>query len=91
MNPRSLTSTICGIYLIGCTSTGKVYIGRSSDVSERIKSHFYILRKGTHYNSDFQRDFNEFGEDNFYNEILKTIDTGDNETLIKSEQEFLNL
>ena len=91
MNSRSPTSTTCGIYLIGCTSTGKVYIGRSSDVGERIKSHFYILRKGTHYNSDFQRDFNKFGEDHFYSEILKTVEVDDNETLIKSEQEFLNL
>ena len=90
MNFRPSNSDKSGIYMIRCLRNGKVYIGRSSDIGGRLMAHYYILRKGTHYNSEFQRDFSLFGEDAFVCDILKLISSEDNELLVSEEQEFIN-
>ena len=79
-----------GIYQIHCSATGKVYIGRSSDINERILGHLYILRKGTHYNRELQLDFNTFGESTFSCKVLKILSENDNEKLATEEQFFIS-
>lgn len=90
MNFRLSNSDKSGIYMIRCLRNEKVYIGRSSDIDGRLMAHYYILRKGTHYNSEFQRDFDLFGEDAFVCDILKLVSSEDKELLVLEEQEFIN-
>ena len=90
MNFRLSNSDKSGIYMIRCLRNEKVYIGRSSDIGGRLMAHYYILRKGTHYNSEFQKDFDLFGEDAFVCDILKLVSSEDNMLLISEEQEFIN-
>lgn len=39
-------------------------------IGERVAGHFYILRKGTHYNRKLQIDFDLYGELHFTFEVL---------------------
>lgn len=50
-----------GVYLIICKKNGKVYIGRSSDIRKRIKTHLYQLRHGIHHNCNLQDDYDKYG------------------------------
>lgn len=52
------------VYAIRCTKTGKMYIGRSSDVRTRIKTHFNELKRGKKTGL-FQSEYDEFGRDAF--------------------------
>lgn len=69
------------IYAIRCTLNDKVYIGRSYRFEARIREHFLELRKGkkTEYrpgygrvSSDFQVDYNKYGEEYFEVYVLET-------------------
>ena len=60
------------IYAIRCKENGKLYIGRSYRVKNRIREHFLSLRKGktdkldtTYKKTGFQDDYNKYGEDAF--------------------------
>ena len=58
-----------GIYKITCKENGKVYIGRSINIDERLKSHKRSLVSGKHINKKLQADFNKYGEDAFVFEV----------------------
>lgn len=60
------------VYAIQHNITKKIYIGSSSNVTDRYWNHIYRLRKGKHQNIDMQRDFDEYGE-NYSLFILDTI------------------
>jgi group I intron endonuclease len=60
-----------GIYTITCTSSGKMYVGLTTNFQERWSNHKTTLRKGTHRNSYLQRVWNKYGESNFLFEILE--------------------
>ena len=60
-----------GIYKITCKENGKIYIGRSINIDERLKSHKRSLVAGRHINKKLQTDFNEYGEDAFVFEVEK--------------------
>lgn len=49
-----------GIYKIINTSNGKIYIGQSKDIEQRIEQHSRALEKGTHENKFMQKDYNIF-------------------------------
>ena len=67
------------IYAIRCEQNGKVYIGRTQDIERRLREHITELRNGNKriYNgrgygpSDFQKDFNKYGESAFEIYILE--------------------
>lgn len=52
----------CAIYAITNVVNGKLYVGSSVDMRQRINRHFNHLRKGVHYNEKLQRAFNKYGE-----------------------------
>lgn len=54
-----------GIYAIRCNATGRMYIGMSSHIVERVDTHLQELRRNGHTNPQLQADFNEYGEKNF--------------------------
>ena len=63
-----------GIYKIFCKSTGRVYIGSSSNVEYRLTSHKYALRTNTHSNKLMQEDYNKYGLDMFDFSIIEECD-----------------
>lgn len=60
-----------GIYLITNTVNGKVYVGQSTDVRDRIWHHQSALRHNRHENSHLQRSWNKYGGENFTFEIIE--------------------
>lgn len=55
-----------GIYKIENILNGKVYIGSSSNIENRIAQHKQDLKRNRHHSFKLQNDFNEFGcFDNF--------------------------
>lgn len=57
-------------YRIVCFRNGRVYVGITVDFEKRRSQHLSNLRGGKH-NREIQKDYNEFGEDAFYFEILE--------------------
>ncbi|MFQ5979471.1 MAG: GIY-YIG nuclease family protein [Candidatus Heimdallarchaeota archaeon] len=70
-------NVIPGIYAIINIETGKVYIGQSMQVWNRLESHLGQLRRGSHSNNDLQKDFEKYGENSFKIRILYFIERED--------------
>jgi len=79
---------VSGIYAIICTKTWRSYVGSSINTGKRIESHMTLLKKGTHENSDIQLDFNTYGPDCFYSEILEFCSEND---LLSRESIWFNI
>jgi group I intron endonuclease len=60
-----------GIYAIFSKIDGKVYIGRSVNITDRVCHHFMHLKKNKHTNRRLQCAFNVYGRDNFYYKVLE--------------------
>ena len=54
-----------GIYVIKNLENGKKYIGQSSDLLFRKKSHFSLLKLKKHRNTHLQSAWNKYGEESF--------------------------
>jgi len=54
-----------GIYAIYWLNTGKVYVGQSINVSQRINRHFHELKNNIHYNRKLQEEYNKDSDCNF--------------------------
>lgn len=78
----------CGIYKITCTTTGKFYIGSSSEIKRRWVVHKYRLKHGIHINPYLQSVYNKYGLDSFLFEIIEEVE--DKNNLLKIEQEWLD-
>lgn len=85
---------VSGIYRIINIVTGKMYIGQSLDVKNRIRVHRYQLKKGNHGNDFLSRSYNIHGASNFIYEILYTIEDKTKEQAIhilnEKEEYFIN-
>lgn len=77
----------CGIYRIYNTKNDKIYIGSSKNLKSRKKQHFLSLKNNVHYCKEMQNDFNFFGEENFYFEVIITCDK---EYLLYYEQQIID-
>ena len=60
-----------GVYKITNTQNNKVYIGQSTDIEKRFKTHKKKLRKGSHENCYLQDDWTVYGEDAFSFEVVQ--------------------
>lgn len=49
------------IYKLTLRSTGKIYVGQTSNVEERVKQHVFSLSRGTHNNKAMQEDWTKYG------------------------------
>lgn len=58
------------IYCIACKANGCAYIGSTLHEEERISRHLRHLKKNKHFNKLMQEDYNKYGKDQFYVEIL---------------------
>ena len=70
---------ICGIYMIKCIANDKTYIGSSSDVIRRIKTHKRELENGSHNNLLLQHEYTKYGADKF---VFKVLDKDLEEELL---------
>jgi group I intron endonuclease len=62
-----------GIYQIRNGVTGKIFVGKSKNLHGKSNSFKFQLRHGSHMNSDLQNDFNIYGEDNFFFEVVDEL------------------
>lgn len=51
-----------GVYQLVCTKNGRRYIGCSTNLVERGRSHIRQLRRGNHSYKEMQKDYNKYGE-----------------------------
>jgi group I intron endonuclease len=77
----------CGVYCLQCLANGKLYIGSSKNVRNRILRHFTRLRNNKSENPDLQREYNLAGEENFQVAILILCKP---DKLLKWEQFYLD-
>ena len=59
------------IYAIRCKKNGKLYIGRTTRLDNRIKSHFCELKTERHNNKLLVEDYKRFGRENFEVYVLE--------------------
>lgn len=69
-----LTLPPMGIYRIKNIANGKIFIGSSLNLHGKSNSFKFQLKSGLHVNSELQKDFNIFGEENFVFEIVDTLE-----------------
>lgn len=59
------------VYKITNRVNGKFYIGSTCDIKRRMHEHFGELRRNVHCSKKFQSDYDTYGRDSFYVEILE--------------------
>jgi hypothetical protein len=62
-----------GIYRIKNRSSGKIYIGKATDLNGKLNSEKFQLRNNMHMNKELQGDFNAMGEEEFTFEVLDRL------------------
>ena len=85
-NPLSNRS---GVYALYCPTTLRSYVGYSTNVGRRVKTHLAALRRGKHANSALQSDFNKLGESVFLPRLV--IESPDSEWGYQLEANLIKL
>lgn len=70
---RKETPTTGGIYKIECLANGRVYVGSSSNLRQRLVTHLTRLRAGHHDNRLVQRAWAKYGEESFRASIVEHV------------------
>jgi predicted GIY-YIG superfamily endonuclease len=68
---------IIGVYFIACRANGRLYIGSSSDVYQRMCGHIAKLRSGKHPHKVMLMDFTKHGESEFSFTIERSLASAD--------------
>jgi group I intron endonuclease len=78
----------CGIYMVICNITEKVYIGQSNNLEYRLSQykHLAVLNQVKIY-----RSLKKYGFENHKFEIIETIDNYDQDILDQKEQYYMDL
>jgi group I intron endonuclease len=63
-----------GVFQIKNTVNNKVFLGSTTNLEGIQNSQMYKLAEGFHKNKQLQKEFAQFGKDNFVFEILETIE-----------------
>lgn len=61
------------IYTIRCKANGKIYVGSTSNISQRHSTHFQNLKSGAHHSKEMQEDYKKYGEDGFVFKVVKYV------------------
>jgi group I intron endonuclease len=70
-----------GVFQIRNKVNDKIYVESSGDLVAIWNRHKFELKMGSHPNVDLQKDWNDFGEENFVYEILSEIKQDDAKTV----------
>ena len=77
-----------GVYLLKCIPLNRIYIGSTNQsFRARFSNHYKFLKSNNLGNKELQKDFNEYGENNFEFEILGLYTE---DLTVKYEQEFID-
>ena len=85
--PRNIPYKTSGIYMLRCTTTGRMYIGSAVCLRRRLMRHIHDLNNQAHFNIKIQRAWNKYGESAFEFFILELV-VRDN--LIEREQYWID-
>ncbi|MBN2408663.1 MAG: GIY-YIG nuclease family protein [Candidatus Aminicenantes bacterium] len=66
-----------GIFQVKNTANGKVLLGSSLNLEGPLNSHKFMLTIGHHRNEALQKEWNEYGPENFVFEILEVVKVKD--------------
>ena len=83
-----MMNNISGVYIIKNSVNGKVYIGASRDIYNRLCMHKWKLRTNTHVNEHLQNAFNKYGESAF---TFETFEECDEEVIYSQENYWCNM
>ncbi len=67
-----------GIYQVKNTVNGRMLLGSSLNLEGPLNRHKFLLKIGSHTNKSLQKDWDEFGPENFVFEILEEVKLIDN-------------
>lgn len=82
---------ICCIYRItSAIHPDRIYIGSTSDFTDRVRKHKSHLKHKTHHNIKLQSHVNKYGIDDFTFEIVEVIQFTTLENLIEREQYYID-
>lgn len=62
-----------GVFQVKNVKNGKVLLGSSLNLEGSLNKHRFMLRIGSHTNKALQKDWDEFGADQFIFEILEEV------------------
>ncbi len=81
-----------GIFQVKNTANGKVLLGSSLNLEGPLNRHRFMLRIGSHTNKALQKDWDEFGPDQFVFEILEEVKRKDDPNFnLKDELTLLEM
>src|SRR5689334_10842567 len=79
-----------GVFQVRNLANGKVLLGSSLNLEGPLNKHRFMLQINSHPNKELQKDWNEFGPDQFTFEILETIPVKDDPNFnLKDEMTLL--
>jgi predicted GIY-YIG superfamily endonuclease len=76
-----------GVYL-ATTPSGRMYIGRSVNMRQRVLSHLSMLQNGNHYNEQMQRSFDKYKGKIKWSVLMQTDDEA---SAVHYEQQFIEM
>lgn len=88
------TDNNCGVYIISCNNTNKIYIGSSKNIRKRWKRHVSDLKSSRHHSFVLQKDFNLYGEDAFFIKSIfpcPEVELREREKIMIESKDFDNL
>ena len=75
-----------GVFQVRNKSNGKVLLGSSLNLEGPLNAHKFMLTIGRHRNDVLQREWNEFGADQFAFEILEIVKVKDDPNFNLSDE-----
>lgn len=75
------------VYKITNKINNKFYVGSTCNLNRRMREHFGDLKRGCHYSTDMQKDYDKYGRDSFSVIVLEECD----DSIVKDvEQKYID-
>lgn len=71
---NNIENDVSGVYCIKNTVNNKTYIGISTDLKHRIKTHYHKLQNSNHHNKHLQKSVNFYNLDHFTVEVIELVE-----------------
>lgn len=88
---NDIQDSCSGVYKIFNKINGKVYIGMSTDLRLRLKTHYHKLRSNRHANKHLQNSVNKFGIENFSFTLIEMFQDPCDKELLVAESKYQSL